>query len=94
MYGSSQLWPKGALSANQAFLNHAGDKDLKNLIEDLIKQERTVIKECDALLKDNGIIPSPTMPERPVVRLRIFQQEPDFLIWKFQLQLLHKFPLG
>jgi len=60
---------KGALSANQAFLNHAGDKDLKNLIEDLIKHDRTVIKECDTLLKDNGIVPSPTMPERPLVRL-------------------------
>lgn len=60
---------KGALSFYQAFLNHAGDKDLKKIIDALIDQAKLEIKECDTLLKDNGIAPTPALPERPPVKL-------------------------
>jgi hypothetical protein len=60
---------KGALSFYQAFLNHAGDKDLKKTLEALIDQAKLEIKECDTLLTDNGIAPTPALPERPPVKL-------------------------
>ncbi|SFM49659.1 Protein of unknown function [Paenibacillus sp. 1_12] len=60
---------KGAVSCYQAFLNHSGDKDLKKVLDDLIDQAKLEIKECDALLTDNGIAPAPMMPERPPVKL-------------------------
>lgn len=56
---------KGALSGYQAFRNHAGDHDLIKLLDDLIEQAQTEIKECDTLLNDNGIAPAPALPERP-----------------------------
>ncbi|MBM7565826.1 DUF3231 family protein [Paenibacillus sacheonensis] len=74
-YGEiSSVWmasttAKGVVSCYQAYLNHAGDKDLKKVLEDLIDQAKLEIKECDALLIDNGISPAPTMPERPQVKL-------------------------
>ncbi|MNI64473.1 hypothetical protein D3C73_1199180 [compost metagenome] len=57
------------MSCYQAYLNHAGDKDLKKILNDLIDQAKLEIKECDILLTDNGIAPAPTMPERPPVKL-------------------------
>ncbi|MDP1513148.1 DUF3231 family protein [Paenibacillus sp. CMAA1739] len=63
------LVAKGALSFYQAFLNHAGDKDLKKILEALIDQARLEIKECDTLLNDNGIAPAPVLPERPEAKL-------------------------
>ncbi|AJS58491.1 DUF3231 family protein [Paenibacillus sp. IHBB 10380] len=60
---------KGAVSCYQTYLNHAGDKDLKKVLEALIDQAKLEIKELDTLLTDNGIIPAPVMPERPLVKL-------------------------
>lgn len=60
---------KGAVSCYQAFLNHAGDKDLKKLLDDLLDQAKLEIKECDTLLTENGIAPAPMLPERPPVKL-------------------------
>lgn len=74
-YGEiSSLWlsstvAKGAVSCYQAYLNHAGDKDLKKILDDLIDQAKLEIKECDTLLTDNGIAPAPVLPERPPVKL-------------------------
>lgn len=74
-YGEiSSVWmastaAKGIVSYYQAYLNHAGDKDLKKALDDLIDQAKLEIKECDTLLTDNGIAPAPTMPERPPVKL-------------------------
>ncbi|OZB96027.1 DUF3231 family protein [Paenibacillus sp. XY044] len=65
----ASMLAKGAVSCYQAYLNHAGDKDLKQIIEDLIDQAKTEIKECDKLLTDNGIVPSPMMADRPAVKL-------------------------
>lgn len=58
-----------AVSCYQAFLNDAGDKDLKKLLDDLLDQAKLEIKECDTLLTENGIAPAPMLPERPPVKL-------------------------
>jgi hypothetical protein len=60
---------KGALSSYQAYQNHAGDKDLKRLIDNVIEQTKNEIKECDVLLTANGIAPAPSLPDRPPVSL-------------------------
>lgn len=59
---------KLSLSCFQAYLNHAGDKDLKEILRDLIDQAKLEIKECDALILDQGLAPAPTLPERPEAR--------------------------
>ncbi|MFD1957267.1 DUF3231 family protein [Paenibacillus thailandensis] len=69
----SGLWAasmaaKGAVSCYQAYMSHSGDKDLKKILEDLIDQARLEIKECDALLTENGVLPAPALPERPPVK--------------------------
>lgn len=60
---------KGAISCYQAYVYHAGDKDLKEILKDLIDQAKQEIKELDTLLTDNGIAAAPMMPERPQVKL-------------------------
>lgn len=60
---------KGMVSCYEAYLNHAGDKDLKKILNDLLDQAKLEIKECDELLTDNGIAPAPILPERPPVKL-------------------------
>lgn len=60
---------RGAVSCYQAYLNHAGDKDLKKILHDLIDQAKLEIKELDKILTDNGFPPAPIMPERPPVKL-------------------------
>jgi len=56
---------KGSVSCYQVFKNHAGDQDLKKILEDLINQARQEITECDALLADNGFTPPPAFPDKP-----------------------------
>ncbi|WP_054956203.1 DUF3231 family protein [Paenibacillus dakarensis] len=60
---------KGTVSCYQAYLYHAGDKDLKKILEDLIDQAKKEIAECDELLISNGITPAPVLPERPPAEL-------------------------
>ncbi|CAH1190975.1 DUF3231 family protein [Paenibacillus sp. JJ-223] len=59
---------KGAVSCYQAYLNHAGDQDLKKILDTLLDQAKLEIKECDTLLTENGIAPAPVLPERPPVK--------------------------
>jgi hypothetical protein len=66
---SASMVARGAVSCYQAFLNHAGDKDLKKILNDLIDQANLEIKELDKLLTENGFAPAPIMPERPPVKL-------------------------
>lgn len=66
---SSSTVAKGAISCYQTYLNHAGDKDLKKLIEDYIDQAKQEVNELDELLNDNGIAPSPMLPEKPKVNI-------------------------
>lgn len=59
----------GCLTAYQTFLNHAGDDDLKNHLEEAIEISRSEIKQIEELLKDNGVALPPSPPERPVANL-------------------------
>jgi len=54
-----------SLSCFQTYMNHAGDKDLKELIHDLMDQTKQEIDECNELLKQNEIAPPPAFPEKP-----------------------------
>lgn len=63
------LAAKGAVSCYQSFLSHAGDKDLKKVIEDMIHEAKHEAKECDVLLNDNGIVPAPALPDKPKANL-------------------------
>jgi hypothetical protein len=56
---------KISLSCYQAYLNHAGDKDLKEILRDMINQSKLEIKECDTLILDNALAPAPALPDRP-----------------------------
>jgi hypothetical protein len=60
---------KGCVSANRAYQYHAGDKDLKKILGDIINQAELEISECDTILINNGIVPSPVLPERPETKL-------------------------
>jgi len=69
-----QLWSfsvaaKGAISSYQTFLNHAGDPDLKKQIEEMIKHAKEVEQDCDKLLLENEITPSPAQPDKPPANL-------------------------
>lgn len=56
---------KSAVAGNQTQLNHAGDQDLRKLLEEAIQAEQQVIKQIEELLKENGIGLPPTPPDRP-----------------------------
>lgn len=56
---------KGLVAAYQTKINHAGDEDLKKLLEESIQQCQQEIKQIEALLKENGVGLPPTPPERP-----------------------------
>jgi hypothetical protein len=60
---------KAMLSTLELYRCHAGDKDLKRVIDDLMDQALREIKDCDKLLKNNEILPPPLLPDRPSARL-------------------------
>ncbi|MDD9270540.1 DUF3231 family protein [Paenibacillus sp. GCM10023248] len=60
---------KGCVSANKAYRYHAVDNDLKKILGDIINQAELEISECDTILIDNGIVPSPALPDRPETKL-------------------------
>ncbi|MNN04982.1 hypothetical protein D3C81_1177260 [compost metagenome] len=60
---------KGALSCYRAYLNHAGDTDLKKVLGTMIDQAELEISECDALLAEQGIASAPVLPNRPEAKL-------------------------
>lgn len=66
---SFSLTSKGMVSGCQAFLNHAGDKDLHKLLEEIINQCQQEINQVDALLKENGVGLPPATPEKPKANL-------------------------
>lgn len=60
------LASKGRLSAYQTYMNHAGDKDLRNMIEDMVYNViKPEIEQTEELLKVNGIGLPPAPPEKP-----------------------------
>jgi hypothetical protein len=56
---------KGCISAYRAYSYHAGDTELKKILNELIDQAELEVSECDTILTHNGIAPSPKLPERP-----------------------------
>ena len=49
----------------QTLKNHTGDDDLKDLLDDMIANARSDVKQMQELLKHNGIALPPAPPEKP-----------------------------
>ncbi|MDF2722128.1 MAG: rane protein [Paenibacillus sp.] len=60
---------KGCASTYRALSYHAGDKELKGIIRDMINQAELEFAECDEILVHNGLVPFPGLPQRPEARL-------------------------
>lgn len=66
---SASTLAKGLISSYRLLKNHCGDKDLRKILEDVINQAELEVSELDTILINNGIVPSPKLPERPEVSL-------------------------
>ncbi|KAB7707213.1 DUF3231 family protein [Bacillus aerolatus] len=62
---SAALAANGMVACYQTMLNHAGDAQLRKLVEEAIGQAQTEVKQLEELLKENGIGLPPAPPERP-----------------------------
>lgn len=60
---------RGCVSGYRALKQHAGDRDLKKIIDQCIDQAELEASECDKLLKSNGLVPPPDLPQRPEAKL-------------------------
>lgn len=56
---------KGNVAGYQTFKNHAGDDDLKKLLEEGIQGLKQEISQTEELLKINGVGLPPSPPDRP-----------------------------
>lgn len=56
---------KAKVAAYQTFINHAGDDELRTMLNDCIKNAQNQSQELEIILKVNGIALPPTPPERP-----------------------------
>lgn len=59
----------GMVAGFQTFLNHAGDDDLKKILDDLVQLVKEENKQLEKILKINGVGLPPAPPERPVARI-------------------------
>ena len=59
----------GMIAGYQTFYNHAGDKDLKKIIEEFVQGAKEEVKPLEEILKTNGIALPPAPPERADARL-------------------------
>ncbi|MYL70509.1 DUF3231 family protein [Halobacillus litoralis] len=60
---------KGDSASYQTLYNHAGDKELKRLLEELVQGIRQETQEIEDILKVNGVVLPPSPPERSVADL-------------------------
>ncbi|WP_409340310.1 DUF3231 family protein [Paenibacillus sp. MBLB4367] len=60
---------KGCVSVYRAYSFHAGDKELKKILDDLINQAELEVMECDSIIVSNGIATTPDLPVRPEAKL-------------------------
>lgn len=60
---------KGLTASFQTLVNHAGDKELRELLGETIKLGQEEAKEIETLLKENGVGLPPTPPDRPQANL-------------------------
>lgn len=67
VYGmwTALLTCKSMIAAHQTHLNHAGDDDLRKLLEEAINMGRQEVEQIETVLKENGVGLPPTPPERP-----------------------------
>ncbi|WP_166242270.1 DUF3231 family protein [Paenibacillus turpanensis] len=99
-YGEvSSLWSmsmmaKGLFSCYQAWSYHAGDKDVKAMLKDLMEQSKLESKECDELLLDNGITPAPALPERPEAKWEDIPVGARFMDPEIAMFLAHDTAVG
>ncbi|MBO8172487.1 MAG: DUF3231 family protein [Bacillaceae bacterium] len=57
---------KGKLALYQTFMNHTGDGDLRNFLEDITENvHKKEIEQLENMLKINGVGLPPSPPERP-----------------------------
>jgi len=56
---------KGLISLYQGFINHAGDGDLKKLLDEAVREMKEENTKVEELLKIHGVGLPPTPPERP-----------------------------
>lgn len=66
IYGvwSALLKAKSAIAANQTLLNHAGDRELRQLIEEAIKMGQGEARQLEELLIEHQIQVPPSPPAR------------------------------
>lgn len=60
---------KGTSASYQTLYNHAGDKELKRFLEELVQGIKQETRDIEEILKANGIGLPPTPPERSVADL-------------------------
>ncbi|MYL49910.1 DUF3231 family protein [Halobacillus litoralis] len=60
---------KGDSASYQTMYNHAGDKELKRLLEELVQGIKQESQEIEEILKINGVVLPPSPPERSVADL-------------------------
>lgn len=56
----------GLISVYQAFINHAGDRALKSLLEETVHTIKAEVQQASEILKANGIALPPALPDRPI----------------------------
>lgn len=54
----------GLISGYEAFINHAGDKELIGLLKEAVAAMKTENEKIIKVLTENGITPPPALPER------------------------------
>ncbi|MCP3027818.1 DUF3231 family protein [Halobacillus sp. A5] len=60
---------KGNYAAFQTYINHTGDKELKQFLEELTQGIKQEVEGIEEVLKTNGIALPPTPPERSLADL-------------------------
>ncbi|MFD2924193.1 DUF3231 family protein [Halobacillus naozhouensis] len=60
---------KGNSASYQTMYNHAGDKELKRLLEELVQGAKQETQDIEEILKINGVVLPPSPPERSVADL-------------------------
>lgn len=53
----------------QTLANHAGDEDLKKLLQDIVSKAKDQVKQVSHILKENGVALPPSPPEPPSANL-------------------------
>ncbi|MBM7648711.1 hypothetical protein JOC78_001657 [Bacillus ectoiniformans] len=62
---SADLSAKALTACYQTMLNHAGDEDLRRLVEEAIQLGKKESQAYEQILKENGVGLAPTPPDRP-----------------------------